>query len=414
LLTLALLVSGCETPSSGDETARSDKSRAQAPDVSGGQLDALVAGNTEFALDVYRSLARAKPDENLFLSPHSISIALAMLYGGARGDTESQMAEALHLALPQGDLHRAVNALDLQLSSAAEGDFKLHIANALWAQTGYEFLPDYLDLLAEDYGAGMRLLDFKTKPEPARSEINDWVSRQTERKIENLIPRGVINDLTRLVLTNAIYFDADWRSKFEPRATRREPFTLLDGGSVTVDMMHQSHGFDYAEGDGWQAVSLPYKGGEFSLVVVLPERARFEEVEAGIDGDRVQGILGDLEPRQVRLSMPKLDYGATFSLKGTLSALGMSDAFDPLKADLSGMDGTRDLSVTEVLHKALVKVDEEGTVAAAATAVIVGVTSAPPMDVVKMVIDHPFLFLIRHDETGAILFLGRVLDPTAA
>jgi serpin B len=179
-------------------------------------------------------------------------------------------------------------------------------------------------------------------------------------------------------------------------------------------MMHQSHRFDYAEGDGWQAVALPYKGGKFSCVVLLPDRDRFQEFEREIDGSLLTDMLADLEPSQVRLGMPKLDYGASFSLKAALTALGMADAFDPDRADLSGMDGTRDLSVTEVLHKALVKVDEEGTVAAAATAVIVGTTSAPPMEVVKMVIDHPFLFLIRHDETGAILFLGRVLDPTAS
>jgi serpin B len=300
------------------------------------------------------------------------------------------------------------------VSDAAEGDFELHTANALWGQSEHRFLPDYLDLLAENYGAGMRLVDFADAPEPARVEVNDWVSDQTEQMIQDLIPRGVVNSLTRLVLTNAIYFKADWQRKFKERDTRRNPFTLLDGRQVTVDMMRQSQSFEYEEGDGWQAVALPYRGGEFSLVVLLPERDRFREFEARTDAARLAEMLARLAETRVNLGLPKLDYGSSFSLKTTLSALGMPDAFDPSRADLSGMDGSRDLSVTEVLHKALVKVDEEGTVAAAATGAVIGVTSMPPAAEVEMIVDHPFLFLIRHDETGAVLFLGRVLNPTEA
>jgi len=415
---LVLLLSGCGAPASGGELATSSQARDASPSVGSADSGALTTGNTAFALDLYQQLRGA--DTNLFFSPHSISVALAMAYAGAGGQTEQQMADVLHYTLSQGTLHPAFNALDLELASRGEGargrhgqPFRLHITNALWGQTGYSFLPDFLDLLARNYGAGMRLLDFGTAPEPSRAAINDWVADQTEQRIQDLIPGGVITTATRLVLTNAIYFDAAWESTFKKDATHPGEFTLLNGDEVSVDMMHQSHRFPYAAGDGYQAVELRYDGGELSMVVLLPGEGRLAEFEESLDAEGLTAILGDLAPTEVRLTMPRLTYESSFQLRDVLSAMGMADAFVPGVADFSGMDGTRNLFIQEVLHKALVRVDEEGTEAAAATAVVVGITAAPPQEVVEVVIDHPFIFLIRDLKTGTVLFLGRVLNPTA-
>jgi serpin B len=415
---LALLLSGCGAPAAGGELAKSNQARETSPSVGTADSGALAAGNTAFALGLYQQL-RGEED-NLFFSPYSISVALAMAYAGARGETERQMADALHYTLPQDTLHPAFNALDLELASRGGGargrhgePFRLHIANALWGQTGYSFLPDFLDLLAENYGAGMRLVDFRTSPEPSRVTINDWVADQTEDRIRDLIPSGVINTATRLVLTNAIYFDAAWESTFEKDATHPGEFTRLDGTRVNVDMMHQSHDFLYGEGDGYQAVELPYDGHELAMVVLLPTESRFAEFEESLDAEELAAILGGLAPNEVRLTMPRYKYESAFQLKDALSAMGMADAFVPGAADLSGMDGTRNLFIQQVIHKALVRVDEEGTEAAAATAVAIGMLSAPPQRIVEVVIDRPFIFLIRDRKTGTILFLGRVLNPTA-
>ncbi len=415
---VALLLSGCGAPAAGGELVQSSQARETSPSVGDADSGALAAANTAFALDLYQRLRGE--EGNLFFSPYSISVALAMTYAGARGETERQMADTLHFTLPQGTLHPAFNALDLELASRGEGargrhgePFRLHIANALWGQIDYSFLPDFLDLLAENYGAGIRLVDFRTRPEPSRVEINEWVADQTEDRIRDLIPSGVINTATRLVLANAIYFDAAWESTFEKESTEPGEFTRLDDTRVTVDMMHQSHRFPYAAGDSYQAVELPYDGRELAMVILLPEEGRLVDFEGSLDAEQLARILGDLAPNRVRLTMPRFKYESAFQLKDTLSAMGMADAFVPGVADLSGMDGTRSLFIQQVVHKALVRVDEEGTEAAAATAVVVGMLAAPPQRVVEMVIDHPFIFLIRDVKTGTILFLGRVVDPTA-
>lgn len=416
VLILALALCGCRA--AVGEIAKSETPRETSPSVAASEVESIVAGNTRFALDLYQQLTER--DGNLFFSPYSISVALAMTYAGARGETASEMRGAVHFTLPQDDLHPAFNALELELAERGEGaegrhgePFRLHTANALWGQDGYTFLPDFLDRLARNYGAGMRLLDFEAAPETSRAEINDWVAEQTEDKIQDLIPRGVIDPLTRLVLTNAIYFDAAWESKFKERSTRPGPFTTLEGDEVQVDMMHQSHQFPYTEGDGYQAIELPYDGGELAMLIVLPARDGFDRYQASLDADALDDIISGLELTRARLTMPKFRFESAFRLKETLSAMGMPTAFTPGEADFSGMDGTTDLFIQEAIHKALVRVDEEGTEAAAATAVVMGITALPPGDEVEMTIDHPFIFLVRDRATGAVLFLGRVLDPTA-
>jgi len=391
---------------------RSEKDRNLAPQVTEGELRELVEGNTAFALDLYGAVRDGK--ENLFFSPFSISMALAMLYGGARGETEAQMAQALHFTLARERLHAAFNALDLELARRGEGargrdgeGFRLNIVNAIWGQYDYTFLDAYLDILAENYGAGLRVLDFRSAPEPSRLTINDWVSRKTEGRIPDLLPSGSITSLTRLVLTNAIYFNAAWKTPFVEEATQEGTFHLLDGTAVTVPLMHGEVEGGLASGDGYTAVELPYDGDELSMVIVLPDAGRFESVENSLTGESVRRIIDSLGGGSMNVTMPKFSFRSEFALKGALSTLGMEEAFVPDRADLSGIDGTRALFVSSVIHKAFVAVDEAGTEAAAATGVVVGVTSVPP----SVVIDRPFIFFIRDIPTGAVIFIGRVLDP---
>jgi serpin B len=255
------------------------------------------------------------------------------------------------------------------------------------------------------------VLDFGGAPEESRITINDWVSEQTEGRIQNLIPQGAIDPLTRLVLTNAIYFNAAWANPFQEEATRDGPFTLLDGSRIAVPMMHQTESFGYAKGEGYQAVELPYDGHELSMVILLPDRDSFDPFEDSLDVDQAQAIMQNLKRGQVALIMPKFEFDSRFSLKQALEAMGMPAAFSG-GADFSGMTGSTDLFISDVLHKAFVSVDEEGTEAAAATAVVMKLSVAAE-EPTTVTIDRPFIFLIRDIETGAILFVGRVVDPGA-
>ncbi len=357
-------------------------------------------------------------DGNLFYSPYSISLALAMTYAGARSETAQQMADTLYFSLPQARLHPAFNSLDIELTQRGEGaqgkdgeGFRLNIVNAIWGQKDYKFLAEFLDVLAEDYGAGLRILDFAGAPEESRITINNWVGDQTEGRIEDLIPQGLINALTRLVLTNAIYFNAAWQYPFEEDVTDDGTFYLLKGNEITVPMMRQTESFGYAEGDGYQAIELPYDGRELSMVILLPARGQFESFEVSLDAQQVDAILGSLEQREINLTMPRFEFESDFGLKEALTALGMPVAFSG-GADFSGMTGKRDLFIADVIHKAFVSVDEAGTEAAAATAVVMELTALPDMPI-DVNVDHPFIFLIRDIETGAILFVGRVVNPSA-
>lgn len=263
-----------------------------------------------------------------------------------------------------------------------------------------------------NYGAGMRLVDYIKAAEPSRQLINDWVSEQTEGKIKDLLPAGSVNSYTRLVLTNAIYFNAAWASEFVKASTRNGDFHLLNGGTVSVPMMFQTHSFKYAEGANYQAVELPYDGNQLSMVVLLPCAGQYDSFEAALNSQLWQEIIGKLQVSQVNLTMPKFKVESKFSLKQALAALGMPLAFSASEADFSGMDGRKDLYITDVFHKAYVSVDEAGTEAAAASGVVVGTTSMPT-NIKEVTLDRPFIFLIRDIPTGTILFAGRVLNPGA-
>ena len=412
LTILFLFLSACGPSAS---IAKSDLQRITSPNVAADDIQALTDKNNAFALDLYQSL-RAQ-DGNLVYSPYSISLALAMTYAGARGETEQQVAETLHFS-PQNKLHSALDALDLELArqgaagSKDETPFQLSIANAVWAEQTFPFLKGYLDLIAQNYGAGIQLADFVHQHEAVRKEINGWVSKKTSDKIQDLIPGGVLSLSTKMVLVNAIYFKADWLSQFDPNDTKDAPFHLLDGSDVQVKMMsHSLFGVPYAQGDGYQAIQLPYQGETAAMDILVPDEGTFREFESTLDTQKLNEILHAMQPSHgMELGLPKFNFSTNFDLKERLVAMGMSDAFDPDRADFSGMTGGRDLYIDTVLHKAFVAVDEKGTEAAAATAVIMAPTSVRVPDV-TLTIDRPFIFVIRDLQSGQILFLGRVLNP---
>jgi serpin B len=397
-----------ETVVRADE-ARSEKPRIAADSAAVDSVPALVGDNIGFALSLYGALFDG--EENLFLSPHSLSAALAMTYAGARGETERQMAEALHFSLPQAQLHPAFNALDQTLARRSQGEsmaFQLRIGNAVWGQEGDTFLEPFLDTLAENYGAGMQLVDFR-QAEEARGQINNWGSDQTENRIEELLPPGALNPATDLVLTNAAHFQAAWLQPFAEDATHDAGFTLLDGSQVMVPTMEQVASLGYAELPDVQAVELPYAGGELSMVILLPDEGSFDSFARALDADQLDTILGALAPTSLHLALPRFRYDAGFELRDALTDLGIVDAFDD-RADFSGIDGTHELFVKQVYHQAFVDVDEAGTEAAAASAVTVARKGALMADL-GVRVERPFLFLIRDMDTNAILFLGHVVNP---
>jgi serpin B len=375
-------------------------------------VNTVVTGNTEFALDLYGKLR--SQEGNLFFSPYSISTALAMTYGGARGETEKQMAHALHFDLPTDKLHPAFAALEESLNAVQQkGQVKLAVANSLWPQRGYAFLPDYLALCQKYYGTSITPVDYANSAESARKTINDWVEQKTNQKIVELLKPGALDRLTRLVLANAIYFKGIWDSPFKKESTTNQPFHLSSTRTVTTPLMEKEARFRYAEAPDLQVLELPYAGDDLSMLVVLPTKVDgLGYLEGKLTMSNLDSWTKDLQHQKVHLFLPKFKTTAEFSLAGTLATLGMTDAFTS-GADFSGLDGKKDMLISAVVHKAFVEVNEEGTEAAAATAVVaapMGVRlNPPPVPVFRA--DHPFLFLIRDNHTGSILFLGRITDP---
>ena len=384
-----------------------------APAAPPDDVSEVVAGNTQFALDLYQQLAGGS-QENLFMSPYSVSTALGMTYAGARGDTATQMAQTLNITLPSDRFHPAMGVIIDQINDPARDTYTLKSVNRLWGQEGYPFLPEFLGTLDAHYGAGLGELDFRTQPGDSRDTINDWVAAQTNDKIQDLLPPGSVTVDTRLVLTNAIYFLADWEQPFDRELTVDAPFHVTPQESLTIPMMRQESYFNYGEVDGVQVLELPYLDGELSFIALLPEQTDgLAALEAGLTADSLDAYMSSLSPTNMDVSLPKFEMTSKFSLCTTLSDLGMTDAFNPYAADFSGINGGYDLFITEVAHKAFIQMDEEGTEAAAATGVVGGVTSIPPPPV-EFLADHPFCFFIRDNLTESILFLGRVIEPEAS
>lgn len=397
---------------------KSDLAREINPDVSEDQLKTLAQDNTAFALEFY-DLIRNE-DGNIIYSPFSLSLALSMTLAGAESTTEQAMLDALQISLPGEDVHPAVNALLLAIEASQEkndddfdgGQFQLNIANSIWGQEGFNFKQAFLEILAKNYEAGIYSVDFVNNPDGARNAINDWVSEETEEKIEDLIPAGAIDSLTRLVLANAIYFYGAWMHPFDQNATTEAPFFLLDGTEISVDMMKlNGERFLYHQGDNFQALKLPYRNSDFVMTILVPDKGSFDEFEDSFSQAILEEILADMSFDMVNLELPKFDFETEINANSALIALGMEEAFDPNLSDFSGIADIEDLHITDVLQKATITVDEEGTEAAAATAVIIGVTSAPIDEPISLVVDRPFMFMISHQRTNTILFMGRVLEP---
>lgn len=375
----------------------------------------IVDGDTQFPLDLFRELAADGPDSNLFVSPYSISVALAMTLTGAKGDTWDEMASMLRAT--EGDQwHEGRNALDRHLlrerPTFDERDpLTLEIANSLWGQNGYPFQTPFLDLMARHYGSGLIGIDFQSDPDGARQAINQWVEDATNERIVDLLPDGSIDSLVRLVLVNAIYFHANWATQFNEGATEDGSFTTATGTEVAVPLMHGSMTGDFSAGDGWTAARLPY-AGDASMLVVLPDEGRWTDVAGALDAARLAEIRSAFQPAEINVTMPKFEFTTEVTLNPYLAALGMVQAFSRGSADLSGIADVEQIYVSLVQHQAFVSVDEHGTEAAAATAIVARALSmGPPPQ--TLVLDRPFVFLIVDDDTGAILFAGQVTDPTA-
>lgn len=363
--------------------------------------------NNQFALELYRKLAVAK-DGNLFLSPYSISMALAMTYGGARGDTATQMENVLHFG-GQNLTHPGFAALAATLNSIqAKGDIKVNVANSLWPQKDVELTPEYRALIDSFYEAEATELDYKADPERARKTINDWVEKKTNDRIKNLVPQGSVNTMTRLILANAIYFNGAWKHPFEKGSTPLQPFRMADGSASEVQMMSVTESFNFLDAEGFQAIELPYKGDDLSMLILLPDEP--DGLPALLPKITPEWLASlPLEKQRVWVRLPKFKLEYTFEVGDPLASMGMKTAFSA-DADFSGMTGSRDLFISAILHKAFVDVNEEGTEAAAATAVIMKATAAFSRPL-QFNADHPFLFLIREKSTGSTLFIGQLVVP---
>ncbi len=405
------------------EDTMDDMERTEADPV------ALNKGNREFALAAFQRLVNADDaDDNLLISPHSILSALAMVYAGAEGETRSEMREALKFALDEPALHQAFQALDEALAERArverEDDasgFELNVVNRLWGAQDEAFLPSYLELVERHYGAGVERVDFESDPDAARQQINAWVEEQTRERIKDLLPSGSLNEDTRLVLVNAIYFLASWQDAFEEEQTRTEPFQRGDGSKVDARLMHRTGRYPAFMDDHTVAVSIPYLGREVSLLALKPANADadFEAWQAGLDRERFDTAVAGLEAQRVALALPRFTSDSGFRLARLLRQMGMNEAFSRTEANFERMNGVgpgvmgRSLYVDEVFHKTFIDLDEAGTEAAAATAVVMMRLTAMPAedDPITIRFDRPFIYAIYDHPTETILFLGRVLEP---
>lgn len=404
-------------PNADVPQARSDKPRETTPAASPTDVQALTADGRAFATKLFGELEKTLgPEDNFFLSPHSIHTAFGMLYAGAQGSTEAAMKKALGYSLPQDRLHAAMNALDLALESRAKAGssgsdgkgFRLNVANSLWSQNGFPFQAPYLDTLAVNYGAAVNLVDFQRDTEGATNTINAWIEQKTENRIQKMLS-GLSPD-TKVVLVNAVYFNAAWQTKFEKSGTAPATFHGL-AGDKTVQMMAQPMSWSrYQKTSSYEAVAIPYEGGDTELVAIAPTAGSFAAFESSFDRAAFDAAVDGMKGTEVELSMPKFKIaGDTISLKKALTSLGMGEAFDD-GANFQGVTPVEGFHVFDAAHKAFVKVDEDGTEAAAATAISGGTSSLPP-EPVKVRLDRPFLFAIRDVPTGAMLFLGRVVAP---
>ncbi len=377
--------------------------------------DVAVAArqNNTFAFDLYAQLGKSNENQNLFFSPYSISSALAMTFAGAKGNTRAQMAKALRFSLPGNRLHEAFYGIDSRLYEIRKAAHaKLAVANSLWPQKGYDFKDDYLALLKKYYGVSISYVDYIKHTEDARETINQWVEEKTNNKITELIEKGVLKPTSRLTLVNAIWFKGMWASPFKTSETMNRPYYLSASEKIEVVQMKQKHHFRFAMIPDLKLLEMPYAKNEFSMIILLPhEIDGLDKLESKLTRENLEKWLAQMHSDEITVYMPKFKMSAGFRLDDSLRSLGMTDAFDQRRADFSGMDPDGYLFIGAVIHKAFVDVNEQGTEASAASAVGMRYKGMATFNQEIMSVDHPFVFLIRENETGSILFLGRVIDP---
>ena len=387
--------------------------------------ETLVAGNTAFALDLYGGFSGGAG--NLFFSPYGISTCLAIAYAGARGETERQMGAVMRFGPKQAEIHAGFSGLQRRLNELEKDKvveykpgftlrtgIQLSIANALWAQMGHPFLPAFLEIAEREYAASIKQADFKTEAGTVVSEINRWVAEQTRNRIQNMLAPGSVDEWTRMVLANAIYFKGEWANPFEAGQTALRPFHISASERVKSWLMHQAGHVGYMENKEFQGVELPYKGGDLTMVILLPRQIDgCGALKRRLDPALLVRSLAQMKRQAVEVFLPKFKLESKFELSGTLAKMGMPDAFTWPQADFSGLDGGRDLFISQIFHKAWAEVSEKGTEAAAATTMVIAKGChdgpAPPRPVFRA--DHPFIFFIREVRSGSLLFAGRLADP---
>lgn len=402
-------------PSSPDDAAQS----YVPPDGLGAEeakvVEKLTTGQNTFAVNLYKRAGEKKG--NLFVSPFSISTALSMTYAGAHGETASQMHKTLHLGVKPNRVHAAFFAL-LERTKPPESNntYQLNLANKIFIQQGYSLLPGFVKTLRKFYGSGAESVDFRDRSGAAKT-INHWVEKQTNKKIKEIVQKSILGPLTRLVLTNAVYFKGNWHSLFKETNTRPRTFFLSTKNKIKADTMYQKTNFQYGSATECQILEMDYQGGDLSMVVVLPrKKTGLDTVEKKLSSSQIREWISSLRRRKVHVYLPKFKLKWGRSIKKDLIALGMAQPFSRATADfrrINGHSGNKGLFIEDVLHKAFVEVNEAGTEAAGATAAVLGVTgiAQPPKKTPVFRADHPFLFLIRHKKTGSILFMGRLADP---
>jgi serpin B len=425
LIVLFLVFAGCtgkipvQPPSSLPEKTPESPLPVPAENPANNTMVSVADADNRFAFDLYARLAQDKryTGSNLFFSPFSISSALAITYEGAQGKTADEIRSVFYFPKNDSDLREGYRNLNAGINSGDSG-YSLKTANALWAERTYPFLAEYTSTAERYYGAKTTNLDFKGSPEDARVTINTWVEGKTEKKIQDLIPAGVIDPTTRLIITNAIYFKGDWVKQFDKNKTTDADFRTGSGKTVQVPMMQRTDEdavYLYADSADLQMLSMPYEhstGSQLSMIVLLPRADNLTAAEASLSTGTLSALQQSAESRRVMVYFPRYTLKTKYSLPDTLGSMGMPTAFTG-NADFSAMDGTKDLFISDVIHQAFVDINENGTEAAAATAVVMKLAAAPVEreDVPVFRADHPFIFLIRDDKTGTILFMGRVTDP---
>lgn len=374
-------------------------------------LSEVVNSNNQFAFDLYRKINAHDSGKNIFVSPFSISTALAMTYEGSSNNTRKQMGDVLRLNLADAQRQEGFSTLLAQTKAGTGKHYKLNVANALWGQKQYHFEPPFISAASKYYGGGLKSVDFANNTEGTREEINRWVEDHTENMIRELLKQGDIKSNTPLVLTNAIYFKGNWASQFKAAATKDDKFNVSDTKKVEVPMMRQTGHFPFVRIDSMTAIDLPYEGNDLSMIVILPS-GDAEKLGEELSVDTIHKLRSQMRSREVDVTLPRFKLEARYGLGPILSEMGMPDAFSEMRADFSGMTGSPNLYISAVIHKARIEVNEEGSEAAAATAVIM-IPKSMEVDMKETFrADRPFIFMIVHKTTGSILFMGRMSDPT--